>query len=278
MNLSLRNQIEQDIQETITEVDVGGRIKTDLGNTYFLKQGKASQTYQCEVNGLRELAKTHTIQVAQPVSYGKNYILTQFIEQHQPKDDFFEVLGKQLAQMHRHTQDSYGFYEDNFIGDNPQKNIPTPSEANNWAEFYYNKRLLYQYKLAQQNNLLSPTLIRGFKNLEKQIESILKDSIEPPTLIHGDLWAGNFLCTKNNSPILIDPAVYYGHREAELAMTKLFGGFSAAFYQSYQTEYPLREGWKYREGIYTLYHVLNHLNLFGRSYLSEAEYLISQYL
>ena len=278
MNLSLRNQIEQDIQETITEVDVGGRIKTDSGNTYFLKQGKASQTYQCEVNGLRELAKTHTIQVAQPVSYGKNYILTQFIEQHQPKDDFFEVLGKQLAQMHRHTQDSYGFYEDNFIGDNPQKNIPTPSEANNWAEFYYNKRLLYQYKLAQQNNLLSPTLIRGFKNLEKQIESILKDSIEPPTLIHGDLWAGNFLCTKNNSPILIDPAVYYGHREAELAMTKLFGGFSAAFYQSYHTEYPLREGWKYREGIYTLYHVLNHLNLFGRSYLSEAEYLISQYL
>jgi fructosamine-3-kinase len=113
--------------------------------------------------------------------------------------------------------------------------------------------------------------------LEKTIDSILHDSLEPPCVLHGDLWAGNYLCDENGCAVLIDPAVYYGHREADLAMTKLFGGFPRTFYDSYQREYPLKPGWEYREGLYKLYHVLNHLNLFGRSYLHEAEGLLKQY-
>jgi len=113
--------------------------------------------------------------------------------------------------------------------------------------------------------------------LEKKMESILNDSIEPPCLLHGDLWAGNFICDENGNAVLIDPAVYYGHREADLAMTKVFGGFSREFYESYQAEYPLRPGWEYRERLYRLYHILNHLNLFGRGYLHEAESLLNKY-
>ena len=96
--------------------------------------------------------------------------------------------------------------------------------------------------------------------------------------MHGDLWAGNFICDENGKAVLIDPAVYYGHREADLAMTKLFGGFSQTFYDSYQQEYPLKPGWEFREGLYKLYHVLNHLNLFGRGYLHEAETLMKKYI
>lgn len=170
------------------------------------------------------------------------------------------------------------FYEDNYIGGNEQLNRPNALEKSDWAEFYFNKRLLPQYRLAEQNGYDASSLKEGFVLLEKKINNILSGSENTPCLLHGDLWSGNYLCGINGEVVIIDPAVYYGNREAEIAMTRLFGGFPAAFYNSYQRTYPLPEGWEYRENIYKLYHVLNHLNLFGRSYLSEAERLIEFYL
>jgi fructosamine-3-kinase len=252
-------------------------LRTASGNEYFLKSGMASDIYRCEATGLKELALTHSVRVAKVISVDKDYILTEYIRRGTATNDFFVQFGRELACMHRYQSDSFGFYENNFIGDNLQINIPDEKERTDWADFYFNKRLLFQFKLAERNGYATPSLRNGMLRLEKTINSILSDSIEPPCVLHGDLWAGNFICDENGCAVLIDPAVYYGHREADLAMTKLFGGFPRAFYDSYQREYPLKPEWEYREGLYKLYHVLNHLNLFGRSYLHEAENLMRTY-
>jgi fructosamine-3-kinase len=266
------------LQEEVVSVS-NQLIRTADGNEYFLKSGSESEIYQCEATGLRELALAQSVRIAQVAAVGKDYILTEYIRRGSASnsDDFFRRFGKELACMHRFQSESYGFFENNFIGNNVQLNIPDKKEQTDWTAFYYNKRLMFQFKLAEKNRYTTQSLRNGMKRLENKIELILKESIEPPCLLHGDLWAGNFICDETGQAVLIDPAVYYGHREAELAMTKLFGGFSRSFYDSYQQEYPLKTGWEYREGLYKLYHVLNHLNLFGRSYLYEAESLLSQY-
>lgn len=253
-------------------------IQTETENQYFLKYGAPSLAYPCEANGLRELAKAKCIHVAEVISVGEDYLLTRYINQGTAGKNFFADFGKRLARMHQYQAITYGFREDNFIGANPQLNKPSDTEKNNWTVFYFNKRLLYQFKLAETNGYATHRLTHGFSQLEKKIEQILQGSEELPSLLHGDLWSGNFLCNQAGEPVLIDPAVYYGHREADLAMTKLFGGFSPDFYQAYQQEYPLPEGWEYRENIYKLYHVLNHLNLFGTGYLHEAEWIVESYI
>ncbi len=275
---TILSSIEELTNETIISFSDNGIITSESGKKYFLKSGKTSRTYQCEANGLKELAKANSIRIAKVISAGDNYILTEYIERHSPKGDFFERFGKQFAQLHKYKGKEYGFYEDNFIGANVQINTGNEEEKSDWISFFWNKRLLYQYKLGEINGCISDSLRKGFSNLESKIESILQESIEPPCLLHGDLWSGNFLCDKVNNPVLIDPAVYYGHREADLAMTKVFGGFSPQFYESYNNEYPLKPDWEYREGIYKLYHILNHLNIFGRSYLREAESILSRYM
>lgn len=276
--MSLKATLEMAIGEEITgNVYGAGTIQTFSGQTYFLKSGSASRTYQCEANGLKELAKVNAIRIAKVISADENYILTEYIQQGYPSSEFHRNFGYQFAQMHRYQGTSYGFYEDNFIGVNPQLNIPDEQERTDWVAFYFNKRLMYQYKLAEKQRNISAVLKSGFQKLESRIEAILRASVEPPALLHGDLWSGNYICHPDGNPVLIDPAVYYGHREADLAMTKVFGGFFPDFYKAYMQAYPLPEGWEYRENLYKLYHVLNHLNLFGRSYLSEAEYLINTY-
>lgn len=277
MNKELIARIESDLGTEVKAVNPNGVLQTVSGEAYFLKQGSRSRAYQCEANGLKELGKANEIETARVASVGENYILTGYIPGNSPRGDFFVRFGRQLARLHRHSSGSYGFYEDNFIGGNPQINAPAEDEKRNWARFYFNKRLLYQYKLAERNGYVTQALKQGVSALESKIETILASSAEPPSLLHGDLWAGNFLCGAGNNPVLIDPAVYYGHREADLAMTRVFGGFPQAFCDSYNQEYPLKDGWQYRLGLYKLYHILNHLNLFGRSYLSEAEYLVGNY-
>jgi fructosamine-3-kinase len=277
--MSLKTAIEFAIGEDIKGNIYGnGVITTVSGKQYFLKSGASSRTYQCEANGLQELAKANAIRIAHVISVDEHYILTEYIQQGYPSPDFHRILGRQFAQMHRYQGSSYGFYEDNFIGANPQLNLPDKTEYMDWVAFYFNKRILYQYRLTEGNGYASPTLRSGILKLEYLVETILKGSTEPPTLLHGDLWSGNYLCDPDGNPVLIDPAVYYGHREADLAMTKVFGGFSPDFYKAYMEEFPLQEGWEYRENLYKLYHILNHLNLFGRSYLSEAEYLFRSYI
>ena len=204
--------------------------------------------------------------------------MLEFIEQGPKPENFFREFGAVFAQMHRYTAAYYGFFEDNFIGSTPQYNMAEGTERTNWAEFYTSKRLLPQINLAKQNGLLSSALNHKLEQLFVKIPEILKGSEEPPTLLHGDLWGGNFLCDKQGKVVLIDPAAYYGHREADLAMTKMFGGFSPEFYKSYQQHFPLAPRWEYRENLYLLYHQLNHLNLFGSSYLDGSFRLIDYYL
>jgi len=264
-------------EKTTNNFHGSGTITTESGKQYFLKKGRKSRTYSCESNGLNEIAKTGIFRTPEIISIGEDYLLTRYIESGSPSGGFFAKFGRKLARMHRYHSEVFGFYEDNFIGAGIQFNIPDDDEKYNWTAFYFNKRLLYQYKLAEKNGYVSSSLKKDFQKLESRIETIIGDTDEPPCLLHGDLWSGNYICDTSGEPVLIDPAVYYGHREADLAMTKVFGGFSPSFYEAYQQEYPLLPGWEYRENIYKLYHILNHLNIFGRSYLSEAEYIVRSY-
>ncbi|MDR2121046.1 MAG: fructosamine kinase family protein [Tannerella sp.] len=254
-----------------------GCVRTESGRVYFFKSGPESRTFRCEARGLQELASAGAIRAADVVSVGDDYILTCHVDDTRPRNGFFEQFGRALAQLHRHTAASFGFCENNFIGANRQMNVPSETERNDWTTFYFNKRLLYQFRLAERRGYAIPELRKGFARLESKIESILKGSDDLPALLHGDLWSGNFLCDPLNRPVLIDPAVYYGHREAELAMTTLFGGFPQEFYDAYSEAFPLKPGYDYRRDVYTLYHVLNHLNIFGEAYMHEALSLLKRY-
>ncbi|MCD7935662.1 MAG: fructosamine kinase family protein [Tannerellaceae bacterium] len=283
----IRSTIESILSQKIIRIQTAGGgciadnyiLYTEKRDCFFLKTGGKKGMFSYEANGLLEISKSNTIRVPHVIKEDPGFLLMEFIQTGPKKEDFFTHFGQLLAQMHQCRQPVFGFFEDNYIGATRQINLLLQeSHATDWCEFYFTNRLLYQYKLAEQNGYVSSRLKTAFRKLESKINHILGDVQEAPSLLHGDLWSGNYLCDTQNNPVLIDPAVYYGHRETDLAMTKLFGGFSPDFYDAYHTSYPLAEGWEYRENIYKLYHILNHLNLFGRGYLSEAENLAEYYL
>ncbi|MBI9070497.1 MAG: fructosamine kinase family protein [Melioribacteraceae bacterium] len=253
------------------------KIQTAKGKLYFLKSypDTSSAILQNEANGLIELKKSRVIKIPEVIYFDDEYLLLEFITTGKRKNNFSEIFGKQFAKMHKCTSNKFGFFEDNFIGASIQKNQPY---YNNWTEFYFNNRLLFQIKFAEQNGYLTSELRSQFNKLESKIDKILSGSDEQPSLLHGDLWSGNFMVAENGEPVLIDPAVYYGHREADLGMTHLFGGFDSSFYKAYNETFPLPDGYEYRINIYKLYHVLNHLNLFGSGYYPQAISLINFYI
>lgn len=260
-------------------IATSNQIRFEDGKYAFLKTDPYDDTmFFKEANGLKEIHKAGCIRVPKVLLVNSELLLLEFVEEGGKDKDFFSRFGFQMANLHRKTSSKFGFKENNFIGATPQTNIAIKTEATNWCDFYYNKRLLYQYELAESNGLVGNELKNGFLILESRIEEILEGSEEKPSLLHGDLWSGNFLCDQQSNPCIMDPAVYYGHREADLAMTKLFGGFPDEFYRAYQKENPLPQGFDYRENIYLLYHVLNHLNLFGNSYYGQAVRLVWSYL
>ena len=288
MNTIIQNKIEAILNEKIVnEFSVSGGcisdakiINTETGKHFFLKSNNnnPSKMFLNEANGLKELEKSNTIRVPKVISAADDYILLEVISSSSKSKHFFEDFGRNFAEIHKHTNEQYGFYENNYIGSLPQINIPENMELYDWPSFYFNKRLKFQINLAENNGYLTDELSSAFSKLENKIESILSNNNEKPALLHGDLWSGNFIIDENGSACLIDPAVYYGNREADLAMTKLFGGFDNIFYSAYNEYFPLPEGCNYRENIYKLYHVLNHLNLFGQSYYHQALNLIRYYL
>lgn len=256
------------------------KVTTIDGSAYFLKYNSATSNdmFIKEANGLKELAKANAIKIPEALGFEKDYILLEYIPTGNKKKNFFEDFGRSFAEMHKYSSNEFGFYEDNYIGSNPQKNIPDDKEKSDWVRFYFNKRILFQYHLAEKLGNSTDALRKGISKLEDKIEDIIGGSKEKPSLLHGDLWGGNYMVDENGNAVLIDPAVYYGHREADLGMTKLFGGFSSEFYRAYNETFPLEDGYDYRENIYKLYHVLNHLNLFGGGYYSQALSLIKYYL
>lgn len=285
--MSIREKVEAFLGEPIVHTTaVGGgcianaqRVETASGSTYFLKSVlNSGDMFLKEANGLRELAKANAIRVPNVLIAEKDFLLMEFISTGSSDKNFQAEFGRKFAQMHRYHGESFGFFEDNFIGATVQKNIPEGEESTNWTAFYFNKRLLFQFKLAEKRGLVDARLRQGFSLLENKIDSILRGSEEKPSVLHGDLWGGNYMIDSAGQPVLIDPAVYYGHREADLAMTRLFGGFHGDFYASYNEAFPLPVGWHERENIYKLYHIINHLNLFGSGYLSPANQLLWSYL
>lgn len=256
------------------------KLTTSDNSSYFLKYNPSisDDMFIKEANGLNELTNAEAIRIPKVLHFDTELILLEYIPTGSKKKNFFEEFGRQFAEMHGFNSDSFGFYEDNYIGSNPQKNIPDEIEKNDWVSFYFNNRILYQFKLAEKLGNATEELRKAISRLENIISDIIGDTNEKPSLLHGDLWGGNYMVDETGSAVLIDPAVYYGHREADLGMTKLFGGFGSDFYQSYNEAFPLQEGYEYRENIYKLYHVLNHLNLFGGGYYSQAMSLIKYYV
>ncbi|MBN2803126.1 MAG: fructosamine kinase family protein [Deltaproteobacteria bacterium] len=203
------------------------------------------------------------------------FILMEFIESGVKNRDFDERAGEALGNLHKNKKNRlYGLSFNNFIGTTPQDNFQNKS----WPDFFAERRLLPQIKLAQKNSSLDITLERKLFKLIENIDTFIHQPEEGPSLLHGDLWSGNIMCDKNNNPVIFDPAVYYGDRETDIAMTTLFGGFSNRFYEAYNENYPLEKDFKSRTDIYNLYHILNHLNIFGRGYLSQVNSILNSYL
>lgn len=242
----------------------------EKNETVFLKTSpQFPDMFEKEANGLRELRKANAIRIPEVLHVDKEILILEYLPVSSPSNrkKFFEEFGRQFARFHRYTSSSFGFFEDNYIGSTAQKNLP---QLTSWQEFYWENRLLFQYRLAEKNGYADGSLRKAFAALERKLDDIIPNDGEPPALLHGDLWSGNFLCVENDTPAIIDPAVYYGHREADLGMTLLFGGFSDSFYDSYNEAYPLNSGWEFRMEVYKLYHLFNHLNLFGEGYYGQV--------
>lgn len=244
-------------------------VETNTNQKFVVKHNDAIRgMFAAEIIGLQEIARTSTIRVPKVVGSGAagntEFVVLEHIETLTPTSkSFFETFGRSLARLHQEsTSARFGLGADNLIGTNTQQN----TWEHSWPTFWIESRLLPQIRLASRNGFnLSPSSDRHLRWLESNL------SQNPiPSLIHGDLWSGNFLQSSDNEPVLIDPAIYYGDHEAEFGMTTLFGGFPPEFYEAYNEVFPLDPNWRERVEIYQLYHLLNHLNLFGSSYLPDC--------
>ncbi len=281
-----RDAIARELDEEIADVrGLGGGciadtslVTLDSGRRIVVKTmaGKPDM-FRKEAFALRELARARAIRVPDVLAAGETFIALEYIEAGQQRPGFQETFGRQFARLHRFHADHFGFPEDNYCGSTVQPNTPTVPAEQGWAGFYWEYRLLFQLRLAERSGRADDRMIRLFGALENRIDHLLAGTEEPPSLLHGDLWSGNYMVTADGEPCLIDPAAYYGHREADLGMTYLFGDFGRAFYAAYDDEFPLPPGHEERIGLYELYHVMNHLNIFGASYYGQAIAILRRY-
>ena len=208
---------------------------------YFIKYNPSEKTtaFFKEARGLEAIRKTRAIDVIRIFGVSSRFLLLEYLGSNpRPRNTFFRDFGTRLAKMHRHIGQDWGFTEDNFLGATPQPNL-NPGQLS-WPAFYWQKRLLYQCRLGVERGLIDGKLEKKILNLRPVIEDLLQTN-ESSSLLHGDLWSGNYLINSEGESCLIDPAVYYGHREAELAMCRLFGGFAPDFYCAYEQEFPLNK-------------------------------------
>lgn len=279
------NHISNVIEHSISNVQSvsGGDIsKTYLIETshhkYFLKinsNSNALDMFNAEKKGLEAIANTNTIATpkifASDIFQNNAFLILEYIESKSPNDKDFENLGQQLAELHKHKSSSFGFIDDNFIGSLPQYN----NKNTDWAKFYINQRLLPQIELALSKKLLQHKDVPKTETMHKVCNDIFKQV--SPSLLHGDLWGGNYLISTEGKPYLIDPAVYYGHSEVDIAMSKLFGGFGISFYDTYHKSFPKTQEFDARIELYQLYYLLVHLNLFGGSYYNSVKRIFNTY-
>lgn len=274
---AISTQIEQATGQPFvlrTEQAVGGGCINrasrvgDGEREFFVKLNSAryGDMFEVEYLSLLEMAASKTIRVPEPVCHGEAdgqaFLVLEYLPLKGRPDP--QLQGQQLAAMHRHFGERFGWQRDNTIGSTPQYNQP----GDNWVTFWREQRLLPQLQLAQQNGYgrslgIMDRLLADFPRL-------FSDYQPQPSMLHGDLWGGNAAALADGTPVIFDPAFYYGDRETDIAMTTLFGGFSPAFYDAYNESWPLDPGYPGRKHLYNLYHLLNHLNLFGSGYLGQA--------
>ena len=254
-------------------INQGYNISGD-NTEYFVKVNDVSQVemFAAEALGLKEMYATQTITVPQPICWGtaldSSYIVLQWLDLVRGNNSSWRAMGRQLAAMHREGKgDRFGWSRNNTIGSTPQVN----TWMDNWADFFAEQRIGYQLKLAKRRG-------GNFADLNKVVNAVrnkLADRQPQASLLHGDLWSGNAAIATDGAPVILDPATYYGDREADLAMTELFGGFPTAFYNGYNQTWQLDSGYQQRKSIYNLYHVLNHFNIFGGGYANQAQRIIN---
>jgi len=251
-------------------------IVSGAETSYFVKFNSATALpmFEAEQQALTELAAADAIRVPEPLAHGvaadRSYLILEALPFGSPQTGSWEAMGRQLARLHRTTADRFGWHRDNVIGSTPQPNAWTED----WPEFFRDQRLGYQFQLAGKNGF---TFTHSDQLLE-QVEGLLEGHRPAPSLLHGDLWSGNASFLDDGTPVIFDPASYYGDREADLAFSEFFGGFPESFYQAYEKECPLNPGYERRKELYNLYHVLNHANLFGGGYAGQAERIINSLL
>ena len=252
------------------------RVKTDRG-PFFMKWNdqEKHEMFLAETEGLKLLKRCGQFTIPEVLGCGivdeASYLILEFIESAPPNERYWEIMGHKLAALHRHQNDLFGLKHKNYIGSLDQNNTWKPD----WIDFFIENRLEVQLQLALKRGLITS----GYISVFRKIYSCFNDLFPPekPSLLHGDMWSGNVMTASNGEPCLIDPAVYFGHREMEIAFTRLFGGFDQHFYDSYNNAFPMEEGFDQRVDVYNLYPLLVHLNLFGASYLNSIDRIVRQF-
>ncbi len=256
-------------------INRAGRLESSEG-TFFVKwlnESHAASMYAAEIRGLKLLSELSPLSVPEPVLTGSEgeyaFLLLNYIPQLEKGPHFYEYFARELAAQHRVCSEKYGLDHDNFIGSLPQSN----REHADWSSFYVEERITPMLRMAVDKGLIGRELMHKFDSLFQHVDSIFPK--ESPSLLHGDLWGGNHLAGPDGRPWILDPAVYYGHREMELAFTSVFFAFPSEFYDAYEAAWPLQPGFRKRISYYQLWPLMVHLNLFGSSYLSPVKRILS---
>lgn len=263
------------------DINQAARIEVG-GQPYFIKYkvGAAPRFFEIEALGLKLLHASGAIRVPQVIRYAESsdkrpaYLILEWIDQTEPSSAFGARFGHELAALHKHTAKTYGLDYDHPVDALPQPN----QEGASWPIFYRDQRLAPQIERARQLGRLPARREAALNKILGRIEALMSGLVSVPSLLHGDLWGGNYFCAVGDEPVLFDPHTYYGEREAELAFTELFGGFPPSFYRAYREAYPFGDGYEYRRPLHQLYHLLVHLNLFGESYGAHVDAVCRQYV
>jgi len=250
---------------------------TGSQHSYFVKTNSAHYAFMfaAEAEALKEMAASRTVRVPEPVCHGEYkgqcFVVMEDLELGGRAD--MRLFGRQFAEMHRVTADRFGWRIDNTIGSTPQPNQPD----DDWISFWRERRLGFQLQTAADNGY-GGELQRLGERLLADMPALFLHHKPKASMLHGDLWSGNYGALADGTPVIFDPALYYGDREADLAMTTLFGGFGGPFYAAYNEAWPLDEGYEVRKTFYNIYHIINHLNLFGGGYHGQAISMIQRVL
>lgn len=263
-------------------INPSARIETEDGSVFFLKWNREHpELFDAEADGLRALASTETLRVPDVVATGSGgsstpgWLLLEFVAEGRPGGEYGPRLGRELAELHAPLDEPWGWDHDNFIGSLPQRNDPRPT----WAEFWAERRIEPQLRRARDAGLLDDRDGAWRRLLTRMDEWVGPAESEGPSLLHGDLWSGNVYPGPGGEPVVVDPAVYRGHREVDLAMTELFGGFPRGFREAYEDVRPVRPGYReVRRSLYQLYPLLVHVNLFGSGYVGRTEAALREVL